>query len=62
VAFFDMPVDIGYTLGYTVAATGPGIVIPCLVKIVERGYGIQHYIPETLYVTCAFDEIFAIVG
>ena len=62
VAFFGMDIDIAYVLGFTLAATGPGIILPCLATIVSKGYGFKHKIPNTLFVTCAFDEIFSIIA
>jgi NhaP-type Na+/H+ or K+/H+ antiporter len=61
-AIFGMDMDIAYVLGYSLASTGPGIILPCLTKLIGEGYGLKSKLPYTIFVTCALDDISSIVG
>jgi hypothetical protein len=42
---YKMPMDLAYSMGYTIASVGPSILLPCLMKMIKGGYGTKQNIP-----------------
>lgn len=42
---FNMPFYVAYSLGYTLSCISPSVVVPCLVNLIDRGYGKDKGIP-----------------
>ena len=49
-------------LGFVLAAVSPAVIIPCLISIAERGYGVAKGIPTLVIAACAADDVVAISG
>ena len=63
-AFFllDFPLTVGLMLGFVLAAVSPAVIIPCLLSISERGYGVAKGLPTLVISACAADDVVAISG
>lgn len=59
---FPMPFGISYTLGYTLSCISPSVLVPCLVGLLERGYGKKKGIPTATIAAGTFDDILTIVN
>jgi hypothetical protein len=42
---FDFRLDVAFCLGFTLASTGPSIILPCLTKMIGMGYGQKRKVP-----------------
>lgn len=58
----DFPVAWALMLGFVVAAISPAVVIPSLLSLQDRGYGVQTGIPPMVVAAAALDDVFAIAG
>jgi NhaP-type Na+/H+ or K+/H+ antiporter len=58
---FDMPLSMGYVLGYNLACISPSIVVPGLMSLNDRGYGKKKNIASTLIASGTFDDIICII-
>ena len=58
----DFPLTVGLMLGFVLAAVSPAVIIPCLISIAERGYGVAKGIPTLVISACAADDVVAISG
>ena len=56
------PWTVGLMLGFVLAAVSPAVIIPCLISIAERGYGVAKGIPTLVISACAADDVVAISG
>ena len=56
------PWTVGFMLGFVLAAVSPAVIIPCLMSISERGYGVAKGIPTLVISACAADDVVAISG
>jgi NhaP-type Na+/H+ or K+/H+ antiporter len=59
---FDMPFGISYTLGYTLSCISPSVIVPCLVSLLERGFGKDKGIPTAIIAAGTFDDILTIIN
>jgi len=59
---FRMPFGIAYTLGYTLSCISPSVLVPCLVTLLERGYGKKKGIPPAVIAAGTFDDILVIIN
>jgi solute carrier family 9B (sodium/hydrogen exchanger), member 1/2 len=59
---FNMPFGISYTLGYTLSCISPSIIVPCIVGLIDRGYGKEKGIPTAIIAAATFDDILTIVN
>ena len=41
----DLPLLWGFMMGFVLAAVSPAVVVPCLLAISEKGYGVAKGIP-----------------
>ena len=45
-----------------IAAVSPAVVVPCLLSLSERGYGIDKGIPTLVIAASSIDDVLAISG
>jgi len=61
-ALFGLPVAWGLLLGFVVAAVSPAVVVPGLLDLQARGYGVRKGIPTMVLAAASFDDVVAITG
>jgi NhaP-type Na+/H+ or K+/H+ antiporter len=59
-ALYGMPWPLAFAFGFVLGAVSPAVVVPSLLSLQERGYGVTKRIPTTLIAASAFDDIIAI--
>jgi len=52
----------GFMVGFIIAAVSPAVVVPCLLTLSERGYGIDKGIPTLVIAAASIDDVLAISG
>lgn len=58
----DLPVLWGLLLGFVVAAVSPAVVVPSLLDLQSRGYGVDKGIPTMVLAAASFDDVLSITG
>jgi solute carrier family 9B (sodium/hydrogen exchanger), member 1/2 len=58
----DMPLAWGLLLGFVVAAVSPAVVVPSLLDLQHRGYGVAKGIPTMILAAATFDDVVSITG
>ncbi|XP_042891567.1 sodium/hydrogen exchanger 9B2-like isoform X1 [Penaeus japonicus] len=58
----DLPWSWSLMLGFVVAAVSPAVVVPCLLKLGEDGYGVEQGIPTLVIAAASLDDVLAITG
>jgi NhaP-type Na+/H+ or K+/H+ antiporter len=58
---FEMPWVIAFLLGYTIACAGPAILVPCYIRLQDKGYGVKKGIGGILIAACTLDDIMMII-
>ena len=48
-------------LGSVLAAVSPAVVVPRMIKLMEKGYGMSNHVPELIMAGASCDDIFVIV-
>jgi len=56
------PWTVGFMLGFVLAAVSPAVIIPCLVGLSSRGYGVEKGIPTLVIAASSADDVVAISG
>jgi len=56
------PWTVGFMLGFVLAAVSPAVIIPCLMSLSQRGYGVEKEIPTLVIAACSADDVVAISG
>ena len=56
------PWTVGFMLGFVLAAVSPAVIIPCLMSLSSRGYGVKKGIPTLVIAACSADDVVAISG
>ena len=56
------PWTVGWMLGFVLAAVSPAVIIPSLLSLSERGYGVAKGIPTLVIAACSADDVVAISG
>merc|ERR1711881_328537 len=57
-----LPWTVGFMLGFVLAAVSPAVIIPCLMSLSQRGYGVEKGIPTLVIAACSADDVVAISG
>ena len=57
-----LPWTVGLMLGFVLAAVSPAVIIPCLMSLAQRGYGVEKGIPTLVIAACSADDVVAISG
>lgn len=52
----------GFMLGFVLAAVSPAVVVPCLLGLQERGFGVDKGIPTLVIAAASVDDVLAISG
>ncbi|GFN98310.1 mitochondrial sodium/hydrogen exchanger 9b2-like [Plakobranchus ocellatus] len=52
----------GFMLGFIIAAVSPAVVVPSLLGLSERGYGLDKGIPTLVIAAASVDDVLAITG
>ncbi|CAD5122438.1 DgyrCDS10862 [Dimorphilus gyrociliatus] len=58
----DLPWSWGFMLGFVLAAVSPAVVVPSLLNLKERGYGIDKGIPTLVIAAASVDDVLAITA
>ncbi|XP_064601506.1 sodium/hydrogen exchanger 9B2-like [Liolophura sinensis] len=58
----DFPWEWGFMLGFVLAAVSPAVVVPSLLSLQERGYGMDKGIPTLVIAAASVDDVLAITG
>ncbi|XP_066089572.1 sodium/hydrogen exchanger 9B1 isoform X1 [Saccopteryx bilineata] len=58
----NFPWQWGFLLGFVVGAVSPAVIVPSMLNLQDRGYGIVEGIPTLLVAASGFDDIVAITG
>lgn len=58
----DLPLIWGLLLGFVVAAVSPAVVVPSLLDLQQRGYGVAKGIPSMILAAATFDDVLSITG
>lgn len=45
-----------------VAAVSPAVVVPAMLRIAKRGYGVASGVPTVVVAAAAIDDVYAITG
>ena len=53
---------VGFLLGFVLAGVSPAVIIPSLIPLIERGYGVAKGIPTLVIAACSADDVVAISG
>lgn len=56
------PWTVGLMMGFVLAAVSPAVIIPCLMSLSNRGYGVEKGIPTLVIAACSADDVVAISG
>jgi len=56
------PWSVGFMLGFVLAAVSPAVIIPSLMHLSQRGYGVAKGIPTLVIAACSADDVVAISG
>jgi len=57
-----LPWTVGFMLGFVLAAVSPAVIIPCLMSLSQRGFGVAKGIPTLVIAACSADDVVAISG
>ncbi|XP_076454012.1 sodium/hydrogen exchanger 9B2-like [Babylonia areolata] len=52
----------GFILGFVIAAVSPAVVVPSLLSLSERGYGLNKGVPTLVIAAASIDDVLAITG
>lgn len=58
----DLPLIWGLLLGFVVAAVSPAVVVPSLLDLQHKGYGVAKGIPTMILAAATFDDVLSITG
>ncbi|XP_069123736.1 sodium/hydrogen exchanger 9B2-like [Argopecten irradians] len=56
------PWEWGFMLGFVLAAVSPAVVVPSLLSLSDRGYGLEKGIPTLVIAAASVDDVLAITG
>lgn len=59
--FFDITLIEAAIIGAIVAAVSPAIIVPRMIKLMERGYGKKKPIPQLILAGATIDDVFVII-
>ncbi|VDM39383.1 unnamed protein product [Toxocara canis] len=61
-AIFRFSWLFAFALGFVLAAVSPAVVIPAMLRIAKRGYGVASGVPTVVIAAAAIDDVYAIAG
>jgi solute carrier family 9B (sodium/hydrogen exchanger), member 1/2 len=59
---FGVPIYIAYCIGYSLCCVSPCVIIPGLMGLAGKKFGVKKGIPQSVIAACTFDDIFCILG
>lgn len=59
---FDIPILLGITLGFILAAVSPAVIVSGMFELHNAGYGTSKGIPSLVVAAASFDDVLAISG
>ena len=59
---YEFPWLWGFLLGFILAAVSPAVVVPSLLELQEKGYGVAKGIPTLVIAAASVDDVLAISG
>ena len=59
---YEFPWLWGFLLGFILAAVSPAVVVPSLLELQEKGYGVSKGIPTLVIAAASVDDVLAISG
>ena len=59
---FDLPLLWGLLLGFVISAVSPAVVVPSLLDLQQKGYGVAKGIPTMVLAAASFDDVISITG
>ncbi|KAF6215470.1 hypothetical protein GE061_010224 [Apolygus lucorum] len=62
VAFFDLPWMWAILMGSLVAAVSPAVVVPCLLRLRTKGYGVAKGIPTLIIAISGIDDALSVAA
>ncbi|XP_024082541.1 sodium/hydrogen exchanger 9B2 isoform X2 [Cimex lectularius] len=60
--FLDLPWMWGLLLGSIVAAVSPAVVVPCLIRLRNKGYGVAKGIPTLIIAVSGIDDALSVAA
>ncbi|CAL1526359.1 unnamed protein product [Lymnaea stagnalis] len=57
-----IPWQWGFMLGFVISAVSPAVIVPSLLGLGERGYGLEKGIPTLVIAAASIDDVLAITG
>ena len=60
--FLGLPLTWGLLLGFIIAAVSPAVVVPSLLDLQLKGYGVGKGIPTMVLAAASFDDVLSITG
>lgn len=58
---FDITSIEGFILGSVIAAVSPAVIVPRMIKLIQKKQGDDHKIPQMILASSSIDDIFVIV-
>ncbi|XP_055877524.1 sodium/hydrogen exchanger 9B2-like isoform X2 [Biomphalaria glabrata] len=58
----DFPWTWAFMLGFVMAVVSPAVVVPLMLNLSERGYGLNKGIPTLIIAACSLDSVLAVTG
>ena len=59
---YEFPWLWGFLLGFVLAAVSPAVVVPSLLELQDKGYGVAKGIPTLVIAAASVDDVLAISG
>ncbi|GFR84744.1 mitochondrial sodium/hydrogen exchanger 9B2-like [Elysia marginata] len=56
------PWSWGFLLGFVIAAVSPAVVVPSLLGLTDKGYGLDKGVPTLVIAAASIDDVLAITG
>ena len=58
----DFPIKWGFLLGFVLGAVSPAVVVPGMISLQEKGYGVDKSVPTLVIAAASIDDVMAITG
>lgn len=62
VLLFEIPITLALVLGYLLSAVSPAIVVPGMMSLKSKGFGVEKGIPSLVMAAASMDDIVALTG
>lgn len=58
---FDISYNEALLLGSVISAVSPAVIVPRMINLIEKGYGKEHCVPQTILAGASADDVYVIV-